>query len=158
MVVHGLHPIYNKRIWAIRIAAVEHFYPVKTLSTASRWLRVISNPSPLRSVANFAPIKIIPKSLNTRQTPHLDGLATGARLQHRVDKCPEACEGIWFPIAYNHHLHNPSSYQPTDNIQPIIPHETSSGSQSATGHHRSIPGIVADRPRPPWWMDIPTGH
>jgi hypothetical protein len=39
-----------------------------------------------------------------------------------------ASEGIWFPIANNHYLHNPINDQPTDNIPPIIiPHESSSG-------------------------------
>jgi hypothetical protein len=31
-----------------------------------------------------------------------------------------AFEGIWFPIANNHHLHSPISDQPTDNIQVAI--------------------------------------
>ena len=31
VVVQILHPIYNKRIWATRIAAIEHFYRVKFL-------------------------------------------------------------------------------------------------------------------------------
>jgi hypothetical protein len=37
----------------------------------------------------------------------------------------EALEGIWFPIANNHHLHNPINDQPAYIIQPAInPHET----------------------------------
>ena len=36
-----------------------------------------------------------------------------------------ASEGIWFPIANNHHLHNPINDQPADGIQSISnPHET----------------------------------
>jgi hypothetical protein len=36
----------------------------------------------------------------------------------------EALEGIWFPIANNHHPHNPINDQPADNIQATInPHE-----------------------------------
>jgi hypothetical protein len=39
-----------------------------------------------------------------------------------------ASEGIWFPIANNHHLHNPINDQPADIIQPAInPHETIPG-------------------------------
>jgi hypothetical protein len=38
-----------------------------------------------------------------------------------------AFEGIWFPIANNHHLHNPISDQPTDNIQATINPQTISG-------------------------------
>jgi hypothetical protein len=36
-----------------------------------------------------------------------------------------ASEGIWFPIANNHHLHNPIIDQPADGIQPVSnPHES----------------------------------
>jgi len=36
-----------------------------------------------------------------------------------------ASEGIWFPIANDHHLHDPINDQPADGIQPISnPHET----------------------------------
>jgi hypothetical protein len=31
----------------------------------------------------------------------------------------EALEGIWFPIANKHHLHNPINDQPADGIQPV---------------------------------------
>ena len=31
-----------------------------------------------------------------------------------------ASEGIWFPIANIHHLHNSTIDQPADNIQPAI--------------------------------------
>src|SRR5664279_1283012 len=44
----------------------------------------------------------------------------------------EALEGIWFPIANNHHLHNPINDQPADNIQAKInPHETIPGKSGA---------------------------
>jgi hypothetical protein len=36
----------------------------------------------------------------------------------------EALEGIWFPIANNHHLHNPINDQPADNIQATISPQT----------------------------------
>jgi hypothetical protein len=40
----------------------------------------------------------------------------------------ELFEGIWFPIANNHHLHNPINDQPADGIQATInPHETIPG-------------------------------
>jgi hypothetical protein len=36
-------------------------------------------------------------------------------------------EGIWFPIADNNHLHNPTIDQSADNIQPALnAHENSS--------------------------------
>jgi hypothetical protein len=39
-----------------------------------------------------------------------------------------ASEGIWFPIANDHHLHNPISDQPADNIQATVnPHEAIPG-------------------------------
>jgi hypothetical protein len=60
--VDGLNPIHNKRPWEARIAAVA-FLPNK-----KRWYvepvvaRHQQSPPPalLRSVANFAPTKIIP--------------------------------------------------------------------------------------------------
>jgi hypothetical protein len=40
----------------------------------------------------------------------------------------EALEGIWFPIATDHHLHNPIIDQPADNIQATVnPHEAIPG-------------------------------
>ena len=43
-----------------------------------------------------------------------------------------AFEGIWFPIANNHHLHNPINDQAADNIQATInPHETIPGKSGA---------------------------
>jgi hypothetical protein len=39
----------------------------------------------------------------------------------------EALEGIWFPIATNHHLHNPINDQPADNIQATISPQTTPG-------------------------------
>lgn len=43
-----------------------------------------------------------------------------------------ASEGIWFPIANNHHLHNPINDQAADINQPAInPHETIPGKPGA---------------------------
>ena len=43
-------------------------------------------------------------------------------------------EGIWFPIANNHYLHNPIIDQSADSIRPIIDHhETSSGKSIGKG-------------------------
>jgi hypothetical protein len=43
-----------------------------------------------------------------------------------------ASEGIWFPIANDHHFHNPINDQPADIIQPAInPHETIPGKSGA---------------------------
>ena len=39
----------------------------------------------------------------------------------------EALEGIWFPIANNHHPHNPINDQPADNIQATINPHTAPG-------------------------------
>lgn len=42
----------------------------------------------------------------------------------------ETLEGIWFPIANNHHLHNPINDQPADNIQAKIIPQTMPGKPS----------------------------
>jgi hypothetical protein len=58
----------------------------------------------------------------------------------------EALEGIWFPIADNHHLHNPINDQPTDIIQPAVnPHET-------------IPGKSGTDRKPPIRFPIANDH
>ena len=58
----------------------------------------------------------------------------------------EAIEGIWFPIAYNHHLHNPIIDQAADIIQPAInPHET-------------IPGKAGGNRKPPIRFPIANDH
>jgi hypothetical protein len=57
-----------------------------------------------------------------------------------------ASEGIWFPIANNHHLHNPINDQPADNIQAKInPHET-------------IPGKSGRNRKPPIRFPIANNH
>jgi hypothetical protein len=49
----------------------------------------------------------------------------------------EVFEGIWFPIANDHHLHNPINDEPADNIQATInPHELLPGK---SGRNRKPP-------------------
>jgi hypothetical protein len=48
----------------------------------------------------------------------------------------EAIEGIWFPIANDHHLHNPINDRPADNIQATISLQTLPGK---SGRNRKPP-------------------
>jgi hypothetical protein len=54
-------------------------------------------------------------------------------------------EGIWFPIANNHHLHNPINDQPADNIQ-------------ATINPRTVPGKPGPNRKPPTRLPIANNH
>jgi hypothetical protein len=59
-----------------------------------------------------------------------------------------ASEGIWFPIANNHHLHDLINDQPADTIQPAInPHETISG-KSGRNRKPQIPFPIANDQHP----------
>src|ERR1700733_12927751 len=52
-----------------------------------------------------------------------------------------ASEGIWFPIADNHHLHNPIDDETARDIQPAInPHETPSGKSGGNRQTSIHPG------------------
>jgi hypothetical protein len=58
----------------------------------------------------------------------------------------EVSEGIWFPIANNHHLHNPISDQPADIIQPAI------------NPHESLPGRPGANRKPPIRFPVANDH
>jgi hypothetical protein len=58
----------------------------------------------------------------------------------------EALEGIWFPIANNHHLRNPIIDQPADNIQATI------------NSHDSLPGKPSINRKPPIRFPIANDH
>jgi len=57
-----------------------------------------------------------------------------------------ASEGIWFPIATDHHLHNPIIDQPTDDIQATI------------NTHESLPGKSGRNRKPPIRFPIANDH
>src|SRR3984957_18309091 len=84
----------------------------------------------------------------------------------------EAFEGIWFPIADNHHLHNPINAQLADGDQPTInPQETPSdnrqtsirpgywspfGSQAKADLVDGYTQLVTDRVRAGWSCSLVT--
>jgi hypothetical protein len=84
----------------------------------------------------------------------------------------EALEGIWFPIANYHHLHNPINDQTAHDVQPIINlHETPPGNRqtSIKSEYRSAIGsqakatlldgytqMVTDRVRAGWSCNLVT--
>jgi|ERR1700733_8882332 hypothetical protein len=84
----------------------------------------------------------------------------------------EAFEGIWFPIADNHHLHNPINAQLADGDQPTInPQETPSdnrqtsirpgywspiGSQTKADLVDGYTQLVTDRVRADWSCQLVT--
>jgi hypothetical protein len=57
-----------------------------------------------------------------------------------------ASEGIWFPIANDHHLHDPINDQPADIIQPAI------------NPHESLPGKSGRNRKPPIRFPIANNH
>jgi hypothetical protein len=70
----------------------------------------------------------------------------------------EALEGIWFPIANNHHPHNPINDQPADDIQATInPHETIPG-KSCRNRKPSIPFPIANDHQPHNSIKDQTAH
>src|SRR3984957_13297333 len=57
-----------------------------------------------------------------------------------------ASEGIWFPIANNHHLHNPIIDQPADGIQPV------------SNPHESLPRKSGGNRKPPIGFPVTNDH
>jgi hypothetical protein len=57
-----------------------------------------------------------------------------------------AFEGIWFPIANDHHLHNPINDEPADNIQATV------------NPHEAIPSKSGPNRKPPIRFPIANDH